>query len=151
MNTPEERAPITIHDILDSLQRLDGLVSTLGIAFEVGEEEITCRYSVERSHTGAPGIAHGGAVMTLLDSALGACALKLAVARGQMASTVELKVNFLRPAREGQTLVTKTTIQSAGRSLLVLSGSASDEATGEQIAFAVGTFNLYESDLRLES
>ncbi|MEL6178479.1 MAG: PaaI family thioesterase, partial [Myxococcota bacterium] len=88
-------------------------------------------------------IAHGGAVMSLLDTALGARALMHAVSQKRATSTVEMKVNFLRPAPIGQTLVTTTTIQSAGRSLLVVSGSALDEATGKPIAFAVGTFNLY--------
>ncbi len=136
-----------IEQALQALQQMGGLTSTLGISFEVIEQDVVCRVTIEGRHVGAPGISHGGTITTLFDSALGARALALAMERGQSTSTVELKVNFLRPARQGQTLVTSTTIQSAGKTLLVLTGTASDEATGERIAFAVGTFNLYEADV----
>ena len=65
---------------------------------------------------------------------------------GCTASTVELKTNFLRPVRVGQTLRVRPEVQSRGRSLLVLSGAAEDVHTGERVAFAVGTFNLFPLD-----
>ena len=36
-------------------------------------------------------------------------------------------------------------LQSQGSSLLVISGQAHLESSGERVAFAVGTFNLYGS------
>ena len=63
-----------------------------------------------------------------------------------MTSTVELKVNFLRPARLGSTLITEAKVQSAGRSLVVVSGYAMDAETGKKVGLGLGTFNVYEVD-----
>ncbi len=134
---------MTIEQILYALENMGGLVPYLGIQIHLQEEAIRCEMKIEQHHCGAPGVSHGGAVMSLLDTALGAHALKEAIRRHQATSTVELKVNFLRPAKQGHTLVTSTTMQSAGKSLLVISGVAKDQETGEQVGFAVGTFNLY--------
>ncbi|MEM9487647.1 MAG: PaaI family thioesterase [Myxococcota bacterium] len=138
---------MNVRDVIGSLQNMGGLIPSLGIEFGGEGEDITCRMHITRAHTGAPGVAHGGAVTALMDTALGGRALMHALPRGRATSTVEIKVNFLRPAREGQTLITRTAVQHAGKSLLVISGSAVDEATDKQIAFAVGTFNLYEDDM----
>ena len=45
--------------------------------------------------------------------------------------------------RDGGGLVVRPEVQSRGRRLLVLSGAAVDEATGDRMAFAVGTFNVF--------
>lgn len=135
-----------VQKILDSLYRMGGLIPALGIELGIDGEDIVCRMPVHKTHTGAPGVAHGGAVMALLDTALGARAMLHAVGVRRATSTVELKVNFLRPVKAGRTLVTSSTIQSSGQSLLVISGTASDEETGKQVGFAVGTYNLYEAE-----
>jgi uncharacterized protein (TIGR00369 family) len=132
--------------LLTFFEQSGGLVTTLGITFEERGDAVTCSMPIEPTHEGAPGISHGGAVMALLDTALGVRALMHSVPMGQGTSTVEMKVNFLRPVRAGSTLVTETTIQSAGKSLLVISGAAFNKETDEQVAFAVGTFNLYPSE-----
>lgn len=128
------------------MESIGGLVPQLGMEYGFEDGTLKCRMQLDQRHQGAPGVAHGGALMALLDSALGGHALMHAYPLHRATSTVEMKVNFLRPARLGTTIVTSTTIQSAGRSLLVISGSAREEDTGKQVAFAVGTFNLYEDD-----
>ena len=136
---------MTLHPIIDALRTQEGLVRTLGLELEAPQDAVHVAMTVAPLHGGAPGVAHGGSVMALLDSALGMRALQLALEQGRVTSTVEMKVNFLRPARIGQRLVVHTELQSQGRSLLVLSGHAEDAETGERVAFAVGTFNLYDS------
>lgn len=128
------------------LQRLAGigLVGVLGIELSFEEGHSRCRMTVDDRHGGAPGIAHGGAIATLLDTALGVEALRHALASGHGTSTVEMKVNFVRRATLGSRLWTESRIDHAGRSLLVVSGRAIDEAKGETVALAMGTFNLFE-------
>jgi len=138
---------LTIDEFMAAIEKSGGLVPRLGISVEVVGDEPVCRMTIGPAHIAAPDAAHGGAVMTLLDSALGLTALAYAIPHGQSTSTVEMKVNFLRPARRGRTLVTSTVIQSAGGSLLVATGKATDAETGEAVAFAVGTFNLYKADV----
>lgn len=121
-----------------------GLVSTLGISFEGTGEDLYCRMPITERLTGAPNIAHGGSLTALLDTALGVHAARVAYSYGKATSTVELKTNFLRPARLGQTIVTSTSLQFEGKSLLVVTGTATEEESGKKIAYAVGTFNMYE-------
>ncbi|MEO1229248.1 MAG: PaaI family thioesterase [Myxococcota bacterium] len=132
-------------EILNRLRASGGLIRLFGIEHEVTSSEIVFRMPIEERHTGRPGAAHGGAVMTLMDTALGGTALVHAVERGLTVSTVELKVNFLRPAQLGTVLESTAEIQSAGRSLIVLSGHAVD-SRGERIAYAVGTFMLFSPE-----
>lgn len=137
---------MTLDQILALLRSQDGLLQTLGIELLPSSTGISARMTVAPLHAGAPGIAHGGAVVSLLDSALGFQALALALEVGCATSTVELKTNFLRPVKVGQQLVVTPELQSRGRSLLVLSGAAEDAETGERVAFAVGTFNLFTTE-----
>jgi len=137
--------------IAKALQRGGGLVPTLGI--ELVEDDSGspgCRMPIRQELTGSPGIAHGGAVAALLDTALGALAIQRALRRGRVPATVELKTNFLRPVRRGEVLFTRTQLESEGKSLLVISGRAFAEGDDEPVAFAVGTFNLYDSPQMLE-
>lgn len=88
--------------------------------------------------TNSWGVAHGGALMSLLDMTLGMSAKSLDPdAIG--AATVELKVNFLSAA-SGE-LVAEGHARRAGRSLVFAEGEVRD-AAGEVLAKATGTFKL---------
>lgn len=136
-----------VDTILRALEHAPGLVRQLGIQIRLEEAEPACALTITPAHCGAPGVAHGGAIMSLMDTALGAKALTHALPLGKVASTVELKVNMLRPVHEGRSLEARAQIQSAGKTLLVLSGTAVERESGRTVAFAVGTFNLYGVDL----
>ena len=134
--------------LVAALEAKNGLTRTLGITTSIDAEgRGVLRVTITPELSGSPSVAHGGAVATLMDAALGAAALAYSVPRDKMVSTVELKINFLRPARVGQRLVTSTTTQSAGRSLMVVSGEARDEDSGQRVAFASATFNLYATEV----
>ena len=84
------------------------------------------------------GVAHGGAVMSLLDMTLGMSAKSLddtAIA----ATTVELKVNFL--ATVTGEVVAEGQARRAGRSLVFAEGEIRN-GSGEVLAKATGTFKL---------
>jgi uncharacterized protein (TIGR00369 family) len=132
-----------IEEMIEKHMTARGLFGALGIDVRVEAGRPICRMTVDDRHIGAPDVAHGGALMSLLDTALGAEAMAHSLPRGCGASTVELKVNFLRPARLGVRLETESRIDHAGRSLLVVSGLARDAATGEPVALALGTFNVF--------
>jgi uncharacterized protein (TIGR00369 family) len=51
-------------------------------------------------HYNPLGVAHGGYAMTLLDSAMG-CAVQSTLEAGDIYTTIELKINFLRPVQVG--------------------------------------------------
>jgi uncharacterized protein (TIGR00369 family) len=81
-------------------------------------------------------VLHGGVVATLLDAA---ATFALIQATGTDWSTVDLRVDFLRPAPAGPLLACGTAVQ-AGRRLGRAAAELTDAATGQLLARAVGTF-----------
>lgn len=66
----------------------------IGMRMERDGERVRGTVTLDRRHEGAPGYAHGGAVSTILDDALG---MLLFVLR-RPAVTARLEVDFRRPA-----------------------------------------------------
>lgn len=83
-------------------------------------------------------VAHGGAIMSLLDVTCGMSARSLDP-QATGATTVELKVNFLAAAT-GELVAVGQALR-AGRSLVFVEGEVRD-ATGQLLAKATGTFKL---------
>jgi uncharacterized protein (TIGR00369 family) len=84
----------------------------------------------------AAGYLHGGIVATLLDAA---ATFALIQATSVDWSTVDLRVDFLRPAPAAPLLARGTAVQ-VGRRLGRASAELSDEASGRLLASAAGTF-----------
>ena len=94
---------------------------------------------VEPKHLNSQGIGHGGVLLSLLDSACGACgSLEPAPAPRRMSVTLSLSANFVHAMR-GKKLVTEARITGGGRKIYFADATVCDE-TGELIATASGTF-----------
>ncbi len=63
-------------------------------------DKVVARLKVEKRHCTLPDILHGGATMTLADTA-GAVATVLNLPKGATTTTVESKTNFLAPVPVG--------------------------------------------------
>lgn len=92
-----------------------GLMQTFGAKLskvETGRCEITCGFSkgLSQQH----GFFHGGAISSLADTACGYAALTL-MPKGSEVLTVELKMNFLRPAKQEAIKVIGTVLKSGSR------------------------------------
>jgi uncharacterized protein (TIGR00369 family) len=85
------------------------------------------------------GVVHGGFAMTLLDSALG-CAVHTTLARGERYTSLETKVNFVRPitARTGRVRCEATVIHR-GRRIATAEGRLIEERTGRTLAHGTTT------------
>ena len=83
-------------------------------------------------------VAHGGVVMTLLDVAM-AMAARTSSGHEGGAMTVDMSLNFLRPA-SGR-VVALGRVLRGGRSLIFCEGEAHD-ASGQLVAKSLGTFML---------
>lgn len=117
---------------------------SFGIKVDTSSEEFPCTMKIEGNRLSVPNLAHGGAISALMDTAMGMLALKTSLERNKAASTVELKVNFLSPAKRGEEIVATSKMVSQGKSLLVISGEAFEKESKRKVAYAVGTFNMYE-------
>jgi acyl-CoA thioesterase len=83
------------------------------------------------------GVLHGGATASLIDTAM-AFAVIASTAEGEIATTVDLTVHYLRPVTEGEIVCTAKMVR-AGKRILTISA----EVTGEQgklIATALSTY-----------
>jgi 1,4-dihydroxy-2-naphthoyl-CoA hydrolase len=77
----------------------------LGIAlFEIGEDEVRGRMVVDRRHLHPGGYVHGGAWVALADT-VAAWGTMRRLAPGDGFTTVELKINVLGSATEGDELI----------------------------------------------
>ncbi|MGB4609869.1 MAG: PaaI family thioesterase [Saccharofermentanales bacterium] len=71
---------------------------------------------VGEQHLNPNGTVHGGVVMTLADTAAGACLLYL----GQPSATIDLSYRFLKPVFEGDLLVAKARVIQSGKTVIVV-------------------------------
>jgi len=85
------------------------------------------------------GNVHGGVLAGLMDSCI-AAALTQELDPDQGASTVELKINYLRPVNQG-TLRAEGKVIQKGKKLMVGQGEIKDDA-GNMIAFGTATFMI---------
>jgi uncharacterized protein (TIGR00369 family) len=105
-----------------------------------GAEQAAVRLQAETGaeHAGEDGgpFLHGGVVATLLDTA---ATFALIQATGTDWGTVDLRVDFVRPAPAGPLLATATAVH-AGRRLGRATAELTEPSSGRLLASAAGTF-----------
>jgi uncharacterized protein (TIGR00369 family) len=109
-------------------------IKPVELASGLGRIEVT----VSAQHLRNLGIMHGGMLATLLDSALGMAAGSLASA-DQFVVTVQLNINFIRPAWEGEHLVATGEVQHAGQQTAVARGEVRTDK-GVLVGTGSGTY-----------
>jgi uncharacterized protein (TIGR00369 family) len=92
---------------------------------------------VHDNHRQSAGVVQGGLIVTLADYALHRAVSSL-LGPGQQAVTVELKVNFIAPARDGNLTATARVI-SEGRRIMVGDVEVTDQRS-TVIARGLGTY-----------
>ncbi len=107
---------------------------------DVGTATFVC--DPDESHYNPIGTVHGGLVCTLLDSALG-CAVQSTLAQGQGYTSIEIKVNYLRPVFAGAGLLTCVgTVTKPGNRVAFAEGVVTD-ASGKAVATASGSLLVF--------
>ncbi|HXH31019.1 MAG TPA: PaaI family thioesterase [Bacteriovoracaceae bacterium] len=115
-----------------------------GLDFEIlSPGSITYKMTIQEKHLSSPETAHGAAIAGFMDCVLGLSALSDAVTRTNLTSTVEFKINYIRPVKLGETIIGTGTVVHRGKSLLISSGEIRLESTGDLVALGQGTFNTY--------
>ncbi len=125
---------------MNSAEDLDrrGFVGWLGMQFDsFGDGRCRCWLELTDQHRNIYGVAHGGVTYSLLDSAMGVAVWTL-LQEGERTATVEIKVAYCRPARDGR-LVAQGRVVERTQQLAFTSGEVRNTA-GELVAIATGTF-----------
>jgi len=111
----------------------------LGISFgEAGDGRSRCELRLRPEHGNSTGVAHGGVSFTLADTGMGA-ALKTLLAPAERCVTVELKINYHRPAG-GMILRCDSRVVHKGRTLATVEGCVTVD--GRHVASALGSFAI---------
>ena len=113
------------------------------LTFEIHEPgSITYKMTIQDKHLSSPDTAHGAVLAGFMDCVLGLSALSQAVIQGNLTSTVEFKINYVRPVKLGEEITGTGKVVHKGKSLIISSGEVRN-AKGEIIALGQGTFNTY--------
>ncbi len=113
------------------------------LTFEIHEPGfITYKMTIQDKHLSSPDTAHGAVLAGFMDCVLGLSALSQAVIEGNLTSTVEFKINYVRPVKLGEEITGTGKVVHKGKSLIISSAEVRN-AKGEMIALGQGTFNTY--------
>lgn len=106
------------------------------------DRNIVCQLRLARRFAGPPGHAHGGIIATLLDEAMS----KVNRARGLVAMTRALQVDYLRPVPLDQALIlTARHVRSSGRRHHISAALA--DGKGQTLATATAVFVTVSTEM----
>jgi uncharacterized protein (TIGR00369 family) len=100
------------------------------------EGRVTFELDAGPQHTSPPGSVHGGILCDLADAAMG-CANLSRLEEGETFTTIELKINFLKPVWEGRLIAVGAVIK-AGRTIALCDCRVTD-AEDSLVAYATST------------
>jgi len=127
-------------------QFMEALPYAKAIGMEVahvgdGRAEFSLPYRGDLVGDPDTGVLHGGAVSALLDSACGAAVICHPDSAGGTA-TLDLRIDYMRAATPGQTLVGKAHCYHVTRSVAFVRAVALDDDTDHPVASATGAFTF---------
>ena len=101
-----------------------------------GSGSAVTEMQADQRHTNPMGTLHGGILCDLADGAMG-YAMAASLDRGQSFTTLEMKINFLKPIWTGR-LTARAQVKKSGRTTALLDCEIRDEK-GSLVAFATST------------
>jgi uncharacterized protein (TIGR00369 family) len=114
----------------------------LGMRFvSSAKGEVTMELPYDERFIGDPatGVIHGGAVFALLDTCSGAAVYAHPDHKG-VTATIDLRVDYMRPAAPGQTIRATATCYNMTRTVAFVRAVATDVRDDKPVAMASGTF-----------
>lgn len=120
------------------------LSNELGLTLEACDRgEAWMRLPYRKDLIGEPrsGVLHGGAISALLETTF-AVAVHAFPDFLNEAATMDMRVNYMRPARPGSMVMAHGKVKHVTRRIIFVEGSAWDEDDADPMATAAGTFAI---------
>ena len=117
--------------------------SLLGLHLDLVElGVVNYRTKVLKEHLATEKSAHGGFLASIFDQIVGTAALSKAINDGKVVSTVELKMNFLKPAMLDDELLGEGRVINNGKRLYTVEGKIYNQKK-ELLLTGLATLNAY--------
>ena len=116
----------------------------LGLQLDrVGEGEAVMSLVWSEHLVGDPehGVIHGGAVSAAMDTCCGAAVVSHP-SLPSLTATLDLRIDYMRAATKGQTIVTTATCYHIGRSVAFVRAVATDDDVDRPVAVANAAFTV---------
>jgi uncharacterized protein (TIGR00369 family) len=108
--------------------------------------EVYYKLKIKENFLATKEAAHGGALAAFMDAILGVASLSAVADEGKLVATIEFKINYLKPALLGDSLIGKGKVLQKGKRILITEGEIFNQKN-ELIAKAIGTFTSYAVNL----
>ncbi len=117
---------------------------------EPGRGVISVAYQEKLIGDPDSGVIHGGVVTTVLDNCCGLAAMTHPDQKG-MVATLDLRVDYMRPAKPKMTLWTECECYRITRSVAFCRGVAYDETSDDPVATVTGAFMITSASTKFEN